>query len=86
MSPSRPGTLNRSRTARTEHELLAGTWHRDDLARMQAYSTDALGKHVIYSSFDVVKLSPACVCWASMRESAVALGKARRLRTKGISQ
>ncbi|MBS0437054.1 MAG: hypothetical protein JSR75_19580 [Proteobacteria bacterium] len=50
--------LSSGRELRAEHELLAGTWHRNDLARMQVYSTDALGKHVIYVLLDVETLRP----------------------------
>jgi hypothetical protein len=50
--------LTSGRELRAEHELLAGTWHRNDLGRMQVYSTDALGKHVIYVLLDVETLKP----------------------------
>lgn len=33
--------LSSGREARAEHELMAGTWHSNDLARMQVYSAPA---------------------------------------------
>ena len=44
--------------ARAEHELLAGTWHTNDLARMQVYSTANGSTHVIYVLIDVQTLPP----------------------------
>lgn len=43
---------------RAEHELMAGTWHTNDLARMQVYSAGTGGSHVIYVLIDIETLKP----------------------------
>lgn len=44
--------LSHGRESRVEHELMAGEWRTNDLARMQAYSAPALGKHVVHVLID----------------------------------
>jgi hypothetical protein len=46
--------LGTGREVRAEHELLAGTWHTNDLARMQVYGESIGSAHVIYVLFDVM--------------------------------
>jgi hypothetical protein len=50
--------LGSGREARAEHELMAGVWHSNDLARMQVYSVANGSAHVIYVLVDVTTLSP----------------------------
>jgi hypothetical protein len=50
--------LESGRELRAEHELLAGTWHRDELARMQVFSVPAGTKHVVHVLIDVETLKP----------------------------
>lgn len=50
--------LASGRELRAEHELLAGTWRRDELARMQVFSTLAGAKHVVHVLIDVESLKP----------------------------
>ena len=45
--------------SRAEHELLAGIWHTNELARMQVYSSRGVGgNHVIYILIDIETLKP----------------------------
>ena len=48
--------LGTGREASAEHELLAGIWHTDDLARMQVYSVANGSSHVVYVLIDVLTL------------------------------
>jgi hypothetical protein len=48
--------LSSGREARAELELLAGTWHQADLARMQVYCTPQGSGHAIYVLLDVSTL------------------------------
>lgn len=50
--------LSSGREARAEHELMAGAWHTNDLARMQVYSAPAGKNHVIHVLIDVETLKP----------------------------
>ena len=50
--------LGSGREARAEHELLAGIWHTNDLARMQVYSEANGSAHVISVLVDVTTLPP----------------------------
>lgn len=50
--------LSSGREARAEHELMAGTWHTNDLARMQVYAAPAGQSHVVYVLIDVETLKP----------------------------
>jgi hypothetical protein len=50
--------LSSGREARAEHELMAGTWHNNDLARMQVYAAPAGNSHVVHVLIDVETLKP----------------------------
>lgn len=50
--------LSSGREARAEHELLAGNWHHNDLARMQVYAAPAGNSHVVHVLIDVETLKP----------------------------
>lgn len=50
--------LSSGREARAEHELMAGTWHTNDLARMQVYAAPAGKSHVVHVLIDVETLKP----------------------------
>jgi len=50
--------LSSGREARAEHELMAGTWHTNDLARMQVYAAPAGQSHVVHVLIDVETLKP----------------------------
>ena len=50
--------LSTGREARAEHELLAGIWHRSELARMQVYCAPQSSGHTIYVLVDVTTLRP----------------------------
>lgn len=50
--------ISSGREAQAEHELLAGIWHINDLARMQVYSAPAVSSHVIHVLVDVESLKP----------------------------
>lgn len=50
--------LSSGREARAEHELMAGTWHTNDLARMQVYAAPAGQNHVVHVLIDVETLKP----------------------------
>lgn len=50
--------LASGREARAEHELMAGTWHTNELARMQVYSAPAGNSHIIHVLIDVESLKP----------------------------
>lgn len=48
--------LTTGREARAEHELLAGIWHKNDLARMQVYCATAINSYVVHILIDVESL------------------------------
>ncbi|MGF6808587.1 hypothetical protein OKW30_003713 [Paraburkholderia sp. Clong3] len=48
--------LSSGREARAEHELLAGAWHDNDLARMQVYGVSVGNSHDLYILVDVATL------------------------------
>lgn len=50
--------LSSGREARAEQELMAGTWHTKDLARMQVYAAPAGNSHVVHVLIDVETLKP----------------------------
>lgn len=50
--------LHSGREARAEHALMAGTWHDNDLARMQVYGATSGSSHVIHVLIDVESLKP----------------------------
>jgi hypothetical protein len=50
--------LSSGREARAEHELMAGSWHTNDLARMQLYAAPAGNSHVVHVLIDVETLKP----------------------------
>lgn len=50
--------LSSGREARAEHELMAGAWHNNDLARMQVYAAPAGNSHVVHVLIDVETLKP----------------------------
>lgn len=50
--------LSSGREARAEHELMAGTWHTNELARMQVYAAPAGQSHVVHVLIDVETLKP----------------------------
>lgn len=50
--------LSSGREARAEHELMAGTWHTNALARMQVYAAPAGQNHVVHVLIDVETLKP----------------------------
>lgn len=50
--------LSSGREARAEHELMVGTWHNNDLARMQVYAAPAGNSHVVHVLIDVETLKP----------------------------
>lgn len=50
--------LSSGREARAEHELMAGIWHNNDLARMQVYAAPAGNNHVVHVLIDVETLKP----------------------------
>ena len=50
--------LSSGREARAEHELMAGTWHNNDLARMQVYTAPAGNNNVVHVLIDVETLKP----------------------------
>ena len=50
--------LSSGREERAEHELMVGTWHTNDLARMQVYATQAGNSHVIHVLIDITTLKP----------------------------
>ncbi|MEX8501557.1 MAG: hypothetical protein AB3X41_00735 [Leptothrix ochracea] len=50
--------LGSGREARAEHELMAGIWHTNELARMQVYNVTNGSAHVIYVLVDVTTLPP----------------------------
>lgn len=50
--------LSSGREARAEHELMAGTWHTNELARMQVYSAPAGNSHVVHVLIDIGTLKP----------------------------
>lgn len=50
--------LASGKEARAEHELIAGTWHTNDLARMQVYAAPAVNSHVVHVLIDVETLKP----------------------------
>jgi hypothetical protein len=50
--------LSTGHEARAEHELLAGAWYTNDLARMQVYAAPAGQSHVIHVLIDVETLKP----------------------------
>lgn len=50
--------LSSGREARAEHALMAGTWHTNELARMQVYSAPAGNTHVVHVLIDVETLKP----------------------------
>lgn len=50
--------LSSGREARAEHEFMAGTWHDNELARMQVYSAATGSSHVVHLLIDVESLRP----------------------------
>lgn len=50
--------LSSGREARAEHELMAGTWHTNDLARMQVYAAPTGNSQVVHVLIDVETLKP----------------------------
>lgn len=50
--------LSSGREARAEHELMAGTWHTNDIARMQVYAAPSGQSHVVHVLIDVETLKP----------------------------
>ena len=50
--------LSSGREARAEHELMAGIWHNNDLARMQVYAAPAGNSNVVHVLIDVETLKP----------------------------
>lgn len=50
--------LSSGREVRAEHELRAGTWHTNDLARMQVYAAPTGNSHVVHVLIDVETLKP----------------------------
>lgn len=50
--------LSSGREARAEHELMAGTWHTNDLARMQVYAAPVGQSHLVHVLIDVETLKP----------------------------
>lgn len=50
--------LSSGREARAEHELLAGNWHTNDLARMQVYASPTGSSHVVHVLIDIETLKP----------------------------
>jgi len=50
--------LSSGREACAEHELMAGTWHTNDLARMQVYAAPAGNGNVIHALIDIETLKP----------------------------
>lgn len=50
--------LSSGREARAEHELMAGTWHNNDLARMQVYAAPSGNSHAVHVLIDVETLKP----------------------------
>lgn len=50
--------LSSGREARAEHGLMAGTWHNNNLARMQVYSAPTGSSHVVHILIDVETLGP----------------------------
>lgn len=50
--------LSSGREVRAEHGLMAGTWHNNDLARMQVYAAPIGNSHVVHVLIDVETLKP----------------------------
>lgn len=50
--------LSSGREARAEHELMAGIWYTNELARMQVYATPAGNSHVVHVLINVETLKP----------------------------
>ena len=50
--------LSSGREARAEHELMAGIWHTNELARMQVYAAPAGNSHVVHVLIDIETLKP----------------------------
>ena len=50
--------LSTGKEGRAEHELMAGTWHTNDLARMQVYSAATGSAHVVHVLIDMESLRP----------------------------
>lgn len=50
--------LSSGSEARAEHELMAGVWHANDLARMQVYSAPTGNSHVVHVLIDIETLKP----------------------------
>jgi hypothetical protein len=50
--------LSSGREVRAEHEMMAGTWHTNDLARMQVYAAPAGQSHMVHVLIDVETLKP----------------------------
>lgn len=49
--------LSSGRKVRAEHALMAGTWHNNDLARMQVYYSNTGSSHVVHMLMDVETLN-----------------------------
>lgn len=50
--------LSTGKEGRAEHELMAGIWHTNDLARMQVYSAATGAAHVVHVLIDMESLRP----------------------------
>ena len=50
--------LSTGQEARAEHELIAGSWHSNDLARMQVYGEPTGKSHVVHLLIDMESLKP----------------------------
>lgn len=50
--------LSTGQEGRAEHELMAGLWHTNDLARMQVYSAPSGNSHVVHVLIDMESLKP----------------------------
>jgi hypothetical protein len=74
--------LSSGREARAEHELMAGTWHTNDLARMQVYAAPAGQSHVVHVLIDVETLKPG---FSVSVHASAACGAACRMGTRDAS-
>jgi len=50
--------LSSGRKVRAEHELMAGTWHTNEVARMQVYSAPTGSSYVLHVLIDIESLKP----------------------------